>query len=103
MQQRNQNVHTVEVNMRMGKLYNLLNFARILKEFMLNFLESIRVYPTYTTNKTFCKSNFSKSSSNACPKCQSNLKLYGKPSRCILCSISAAFKSDKCYRCVKLG
>lgn len=42
---------------------------------------------------------FRKPSSSACPKCLSSLKLYGKPSACSLCSINAAFKTNKCYRC----
>lgn len=40
------------------------------------------------------------SNSSACPKCSANLKQYGKPSACSLCSINAAFKTDKCYRFV---
>lgn len=42
---------------------------------------------------------FRKPSSSACPKCLSSLKIYGKPSACSLCSINAAFKTNKCHRC----
>lgn len=48
-----------------------------------------KTYETFTSSK----------SSNACPKCLSNLKMFGKPSACSLCSINAAFKADKCCRC----
>ncbi|CRK92746.1 CLUMA_CG006234, isoform A [Clunio marinus] len=50
---------------------------------------------------TYCRSEFQQTgkSSNACPRCLANLKLYGKPSACSLCSINAAFKTDKCHRC----
>lgn len=39
-----------------------------------------------------------KPSQTLCPSCAKNLKLYGKPSACTLCTLTAAFKGDKCKR-----
>lgn len=46
------------------------------------------------------KSFSGKPSQTVCPSCAKNLKIYGKPSACTLCTLTAAFKGDKCKRFV---
>lgn len=52
---------------------------------------------------TYCRTEFQESakgsSSSVCKKCDSNVKLYGKPTACEYCNIIAAFIGAKCQRC----
>lgn len=52
---------------------------------------------------TYCRTEFQESakgsSASVCKKCESNVKLYGKPTACEYCNIIAAFIGAKCQRC----